>query len=201
MRSCRNNARLGPHQRTVRRVRRADERLSRDEQRQNPPADIDETGEPSLGSPGGEADAADDSPGDEVAPDSVTDAQLPEDLRPGDDNPLARPLPEGEGKDVDLGIGETSDQDEPDDSDDRSDDPRTTQDQLTRRGTDARPGPRPSVDGASRRPLRNRVLNSDWRAPKRGRATETPATIGDVVEEITTDFCGEIVAVDRDLDT
>ena len=45
------------------------------------------------------------------------------------------------------------------------------------------------------------VLNTDWRAPKRGRATETPAAIGDVVEEITTDFCGEIVAVDRDLDT
>ena len=45
------------------------------------------------------------------------------------------------------------------------------------------------------------VLNTDWRAPKRGRATETPATIGEVVEEITTDFCGEIVAVDRDLDT
>ena len=45
------------------------------------------------------------------------------------------------------------------------------------------------------------VLNTDWRAPKRGRATEAPATIGEVVEEITTDFCGEIVAVDRDLDT
>ena len=45
------------------------------------------------------------------------------------------------------------------------------------------------------------VLNTDWRAPKRGRATETPAAIGEVVEEITTDFCGEIVAVDRDLDT
>ena len=45
------------------------------------------------------------------------------------------------------------------------------------------------------------VLTTDWRAPKRGRATDTPATIGDVVEEITTDFCGEIVAVDRDLDT
>ena len=76
---------------------------------QNPPTDIDETGQPSLGSSGGEADAADDSPGDEVAPDSVTDDQLPEDLRPGDDNPLARPLPEDEGEDVDLGIGETSD--------------------------------------------------------------------------------------------
>ena len=45
------------------------------------------------------------------------------------------------------------------------------------------------------------VLSTDWRAPKRGRATETPATVGEVVEEITTDFCGEIVAVDRDLDT
>jgi hypothetical protein len=45
------------------------------------------------------------------------------------------------------------------------------------------------------------VLKTDWRAPKRGRATELPATVGEVVEEITTDFCGEIVAVDRDLDT
>ena len=45
------------------------------------------------------------------------------------------------------------------------------------------------------------VLSTDWRAPKRGRATEMPATLGEVVEEVTTDFCGEIVAVDRDLDT
>jgi hypothetical protein len=45
------------------------------------------------------------------------------------------------------------------------------------------------------------VLSTDWRAPKRGRATELPATLGEVVEEVTTDFCGEIVAVDRDLDT
>ena len=45
------------------------------------------------------------------------------------------------------------------------------------------------------------VLNTDWRAPKRGRATETPASVGEVVEEITTDFCGDIVAVDLDLDT
>ena len=74
---------------------------------ENPPADIDETAQPSLGSAGGDADAADDSKGDEVAPDSITDDQLPEDLRPGDDNPLARPLSEDEGKDVDLGIGET----------------------------------------------------------------------------------------------
>ncbi|MGI8645796.1 MAG: DUF3097 domain-containing protein [Nocardioides sp.] len=45
------------------------------------------------------------------------------------------------------------------------------------------------------------VLATDWRAPKRGRATEAPATTGEVVEEVMTDFCGEIVAVDRDLDT
>jgi hypothetical protein len=45
------------------------------------------------------------------------------------------------------------------------------------------------------------VLNSDWRAPKRGRAVDTPAEIGAVVEEVTTDWCGEIVAIDRDLDT
>jgi hypothetical protein len=45
------------------------------------------------------------------------------------------------------------------------------------------------------------VLATDWRAPKNGRATETPAEIGQVVEEVTTDWCGEVVAVDRDLDT
>ncbi len=45
------------------------------------------------------------------------------------------------------------------------------------------------------------VLASDWRAPKRGRAVEAPAEIGAVVEEVTTDWCGEIVAVDRDLHT
>lgn len=44
------------------------------------------------------------------------------------------------------------------------------------------------------------VLSGDWRAPKRGRATEAPADLGTVVEEVTTDMCGEIVAVDRDLD-
>jgi len=43
------------------------------------------------------------------------------------------------------------------------------------------------------------VLSGDWRAPKRGRAVEAPATLGEVVEEVTADFCGEIVAVDRDL--
>ena len=45
------------------------------------------------------------------------------------------------------------------------------------------------------------VLATDWRAPRRGRATEAPATKGEVVEEVSTDFCGEIVAVDRDLHT
>ncbi len=45
------------------------------------------------------------------------------------------------------------------------------------------------------------VLNTDWRAPKRGRAVETPAEIGSVVEEVTTEWCGEVVLVDRDLHT
>ncbi len=45
------------------------------------------------------------------------------------------------------------------------------------------------------------VLSTDWRVPKRGRATEAPAELGTVVEEVTTDWCGEIVAVDRDLGT
>lgn len=45
------------------------------------------------------------------------------------------------------------------------------------------------------------VLAGDWKVPKRGRAVETSADPGLVVEEVTTDWCGEIVAVDRDLDT
>lgn len=45
------------------------------------------------------------------------------------------------------------------------------------------------------------VLSTDWRVPKRGRATEASAELGTVVEEVTTDWCGEIVAVDRDLGT
>ncbi|WP_370290174.1 DUF3097 domain-containing protein [Nocardioides sp.] len=45
------------------------------------------------------------------------------------------------------------------------------------------------------------VLSGDWSAPRRGRAVETPADLGLVVEEVTTDWCGEIVAVERDLDT
>lgn len=43
------------------------------------------------------------------------------------------------------------------------------------------------------------VLAGDWRVPARGRAQDHPATLGLVVEDVTTDWCGEIVAVDRDL--
>ena len=45
------------------------------------------------------------------------------------------------------------------------------------------------------------VLASDRQTPARGRAVPSEATPGLVVEEVTTDFCGEIVAVDRDLGT
>ncbi len=45
------------------------------------------------------------------------------------------------------------------------------------------------------------VLSGDWRKPARGRAVETPAALGTVVEEVETDMCGEVVAIDRDLDT
>jgi hypothetical protein len=47
----------------------------------------------------------------------------------------------------------------------------------------------------------NDVLAGDWRTPRRGRATETTAEIDMVVEEVTTDFCGAVVRVDRDLGT
>jgi hypothetical protein len=45
------------------------------------------------------------------------------------------------------------------------------------------------------------VLAADWRAPRNGRAVQTPADLGVVVEEVQTDFCGEIVKVERDLAT
>ena len=38
------------------------------------------------------------------------------------------------------------------------------------------------------------VLNTDWRAPRRGRAVESRPSKGLVVEEVTTDWCGDIVA-------
>lgn len=45
------------------------------------------------------------------------------------------------------------------------------------------------------------VLATDWRAPKRGRATEVTLEIDMVLEEVTTDFCGAVVRFDRDLGT
>ena len=45
------------------------------------------------------------------------------------------------------------------------------------------------------------VLVSDWRVPRRGRAVEVSADKGLVVEEVSTDWCGEVVAVERDLGT
>jgi hypothetical protein len=45
------------------------------------------------------------------------------------------------------------------------------------------------------------VFAADWAAPPRGRAVSTPATVGLVVEEVMTDFCDAVVAVDRDLGT
>src|SRR4028119_2160336 len=45
------------------------------------------------------------------------------------------------------------------------------------------------------------VLSTDWTAPRRGRAQPHPAVRDLVVEEVTTDFCGAIVRVDRDLHT
>jgi hypothetical protein len=45
------------------------------------------------------------------------------------------------------------------------------------------------------------VLGTDWRAPRRGRAVEVQADKGLVVEEVMTDWCGEIVRVERDLAT
>jgi hypothetical protein len=45
------------------------------------------------------------------------------------------------------------------------------------------------------------VLGTDWKTPRRGRAVEIEADKGLVVEEVTTDWCGEIVSVERDLMT
>jgi len=45
------------------------------------------------------------------------------------------------------------------------------------------------------------VLSTDWRTPRHGRSVETAAELGLVVEEVQTDFCGEIVKVERGLDT
>ena len=45
------------------------------------------------------------------------------------------------------------------------------------------------------------VLGNDWRAPRRGQSVEVQADRGLVVEEVSTDWCGEVVAVERDLGT
>jgi hypothetical protein len=45
------------------------------------------------------------------------------------------------------------------------------------------------------------VLANDWRVPRNGRSTEIDADLGLVVEEVGTDWCGEIVRVERDLGT
>jgi hypothetical protein len=54
----------------------------------------------------------------------ITDEQLPEDLVPGEDNPLAEPLPDGES--MDLGVPEPGEQRDAgtgsDDEDDTQDD-------------------------------------------------------------------------------
>src|SRR3954453_4906733 len=66
------------------------------------------------------------------------------------------------------------------------------------------PGRLPSVGGVSLPPhdrYGSDVLATDWRQPKNGRATEIDADLGLVVEEVTTDWCGEIVRVERDLGT
>ncbi len=45
------------------------------------------------------------------------------------------------------------------------------------------------------------VLAGDWNKPARGRAVDLPCTLGLVVEDVETGWCGEVVAVDRDLGT
>jgi hypothetical protein len=45
------------------------------------------------------------------------------------------------------------------------------------------------------------VLAGDWGPPTSGRSVEIQADLGLVVEEVTTDWCGEIVRCDRDLGT
>lgn len=45
------------------------------------------------------------------------------------------------------------------------------------------------------------VLATDWPISKNGRAVEIDADLGLVVEEVGTDWCGEIIRVERDLGT
>lgn len=53
----------------------------------------------------------------------ISDEQLPEDLQPGEDNPLANPLPDGESADLGLDSGEP----DGDQRDDRGDDDQRDQ--------------------------------------------------------------------------
>ena len=53
----------------------------------------------------------------------ISDEQLPEDLRPSEDNPLAEPLDDDvEVDDLDMGGGKTPEQSEDDQQDDQPDD-------------------------------------------------------------------------------
>ncbi|MFZ2501966.1 MAG: DUF3097 domain-containing protein [Nocardioides sp.] len=45
------------------------------------------------------------------------------------------------------------------------------------------------------------VLAGDWKVPPRGRAVTIPCALGLVVEDVETEWCGEVVAMDRDLGT
>jgi hypothetical protein len=45
----------------------------------------------------------------------------------------------------------------------------------------------------------NDVLSGDWNKPKRGRSEEVVVERGMVVEDATTGFCGEVMAVEKDL--
>lgn len=58
---------------------------------------------------------------DEPGTAGIDDDQLPEDLRPTDDNPLAKPLEDGEG--ADLGVPGPSELHQPDGEPDEDDDP------------------------------------------------------------------------------
>ena len=45
------------------------------------------------------------------------------------------------------------------------------------------------------------VLSTDWRKPRNGRAVEHETRLGEVLEEVETGMCGEVVKLDRDLGT
>ncbi len=138
---------------------------------------------------------------DEHAHPGIEDEDLPEDLQPTDDNPLAKPLPTRTTRSRPRSSTCTAARRR------RRVGRATTRRRPTTPTTDGVPSRALSVLPPSGRRVTSRdrygtdVLATDWRAPKRGRAVEAPAELGAVVEEVTTDWCGEIVAVDRDLHT